>query len=59
MQDYKNAVNNNIQEAYERLDDEYKKQRFGTIEKFKQYRENKQETYGKENFTQYMVNECR
>ena len=57
MQDYKNAVNNNIQEAYDRLDDEYKKQRFGTIEKFKQYRENKQEIYGKENFTQYMVND--
>lgn len=57
MQDYKNAVNNNIQEAYDRLDDEYKKHRFGTMEKFKQYRENKQEIYGKENFTQYMVND--
>lgn len=55
MQDYKNAVNNDIEEAYNLLDKDYKTKRFGSIEKFEEYRVNKQETYGKENFTQYLV----
>lgn len=56
MQDYKNALNNNEKEAYERLDETYRNKRFGSLENFQQYRKEKQETLGKENFTQYLVN---
>lgn len=57
MQDYKNAVNNNPEEAYLRLDEEYRNKRFGSLQNFQSYRTEKVETYGKENFTEYLVND--
>ncbi len=57
MEDYKNALANNVEEAYERLDEEYKEKRFGSLENFEKYRQEKQETFGKENFVQYLVND--
>ncbi len=56
MQDYKNALSNNVEEAYGMLDEQYREKRFGSLENFKIYREQKQETFGKENFVQYLVN---
>ena len=57
MEDYKNALNNNVEEAYVMLDEEYKEKRFGSLENFEIYREEKQETFGNENFVQYLVND--
>lgn len=56
MQDYKKALSNNIEEAYYLLDQEYREKRFGSIEEFKEYREEKVETLGKESFKEYLVN---
>ena len=56
MEDYKNALLNNPEEAYNMLDEEYRNKRFGSFDEFNKYREEKQETYGKENFTEYLVN---
>lgn len=57
MEDYKNALSNNVEEAYGMLDEEYKEKRFGSLENFEMYREEKQETFGNENFVQYLVND--
>lgn len=57
MEEYKKALKNDIGEAYELLDKEYRDRRFGNIENFEKYRERKQEIYENENFTKYLVNE--
>lgn len=37
LKDYKNAVNNNPEKAYELLDTEYKEKRFGNVENYKEH----------------------
>lgn len=57
MEDYKEALVNNPREAYERLDEDYREKRFGSFENYEKYREEKQETFEKENFVEYLVND--
>lgn len=56
MQDYKNALMNNEEEAYNLLDKEYREKRFPSLNEYKEYRKKMQAFYGQENFTQYLVN---
>lgn len=44
LYDYKNKINYNIEKAYECLDDSIKKQKYNTIDLYKEYIENNEET---------------
>lgn len=56
MQDYKNELNNNEEEAYYLLDKEYRDKRFASLEEYKEYRKKMKEEIGEESFSKYLVN---
>lgn len=55
LADFSYELNNNIQNAYELLDEEYREKRFGGIEEFLNYANNKREQLQNIEITQYNI----
>lgn len=55
LSDYKEKILNNIEEAYEHIDEEYKKVRFADIEEFKKYVTNNLKTITKSIASKYQI----
>jgi hypothetical protein len=54
--DYKNNLINNIDETYDSLEDEYKKERFGNLESYKKYIFENQEEFKNITIKKYLIN---
>lgn len=57
LDDFKYQVFNNVENAYNLIDEEYKNKRFGSVEKFKEYIAEKQEQLSNIEIMQYKVEE--